>query len=309
MKEKRVFWLLLIVLFCWAVPDISAYAESAETHLDALETEMNQLQTVENQYDFLKEEMKSFREFMQNETKNYQEQMKGERDGFYTLLSIMVAAASILLTVFTFLIYWQFGQSRKEMHELLELERKRILDKFNTEIEKVYDDMKQKLSQQKEELENRFQVMAEMIDREIRFRQTRILFVGADEQATEMNEQERKLLQQHLFAVEPFSFAETGFEKKLRDRSFDIVIYRYNGGKQGPDLTLRKIVDILITRGEFIPLIIYSKEHIDRNEKDEINERYSWVWLANLPSSLLNHLYTLSHAFTSMNPPEEEKTD
>ncbi|MFD1425202.1 hypothetical protein ACFQ4J_15910 [Laceyella tengchongensis] len=296
MQWYRIF---VITLFICVYPIMAVYAESADARLEELETEMKQLQTVENQYDFLKEEVKSFREFMENQSKNYQEQVKAEKDGVYTFLSIVIGIGGILFTAFTFFFYWQWGQTRKDMQDLLETERKKAIDKFNTDLNEIRDGLKKWISKEKNEIESRFLVMTEMINREIKFRQTHILLVGGDEQATQINEQERELLQQHHIEIEPFIFEEGLFKERLGKRSFDIIMYRYRPTNQGQDLTLKNLITQLNVQNEFIPLVIYSKDKMVGEDKKQIDS-YNWVWLANFYTTFINHLFTLSHAFSSM---------
>lgn len=302
---KKQVWLMMVACFYFLFPFILPPAEAASTdqRLEELESEVKQLQTAEQQYDFLKEEVKNFREFMQTQTKDYQDQIKAQQDNISSLVTHAFTIAGVILTAITVFLTWQWGQTRKEMNEIIELERKKLMEKLQKDLDQLREEMKQWIHGEKEQIEQRFTVMTEIIDREIQFRQTRILLVGADSSELIMNELDRELLQQQHIEVEPFLFKEDQFQKKLDQHSCDIVMYRYHP-KPEPDETLQKVVTQLKEKDEFIPLVIYSKKHLKEEDKKQI-DTYRWVWIANFYTTFINHIFTLSHAFSNMKKPEK----
>ncbi|WP_131925497.1 hypothetical protein [Hazenella coriacea] len=272
----------------------------------------------EDQLEFLKDETKNFRESVQKERESFQ-------STFDRYLTILTTLPSVLIAVLGFILIYFFGQSKKELKEdisKLDGEIKESITKLEKEFGEAETNLQKKMDKKigiadqqisrflEEQLKDHIEkvdALIRMSERECMYQKSRILVIGTDDQLKEMGEFELKAIRQRgINHIESINLNIEELKKKLEQDSFDILIYHYLGkggsnddeGIVDPQVTV--IVDLLKRNNQEIPLIVYTYygEHnwLHREDK-KVVDSYRWAVMANMPVTLLGHLFTIAHAF------------
>ncbi len=135
------------------------------------------------------------------------------------------------------------------------------------------------------------------IDLGLRYQNSKILFIGDKSTIEGWNKFEIQMLRNS--GLNKIAFSEQINHTFL---DVDVVVYRYQkAAKDGQgDPQLSELLDRLKSR-QPIPLIVYTgTDRMDMKDKTKL-EGYGWFVFANMPLTLLTHIYNTANMFYSTN--------
>ncbi len=282
-----------------------------QSKINDLEKEIIILQGKATNYDYLKEENENYRTYVENELKNYREFVENERAGLFntistifTILGAVITILGIISGIFLFYMRYVFSNSIKEFQEKIKSKFTEIESKF-TEIEhdavndfgKIIDEKLTQISS-----ETFFHILKQMVSEQLSLKKSKIIVMGSKDEIDIMKKTEIPAIESKGVAVLPPVYEVDDFKTKLDNNEFDIIIYRFTSNE---DPYLHEVIKSLIASEKKIPLLLYNYEKGSVTMSKDYT--YKWIVYANLPSTLLSHLFTLPFAFYSNN--EATKTN
>ncbi|WP_089972234.1 hypothetical protein [Lihuaxuella thermophila] len=306
MRLRNGLMMVCCLFFFLFSHTIHVYAEEAKTpeqKMAELEAEMERLKAKGENYDFLKEEVKNFRESVQKE----RESLTNTFNIYLGLLTGIIGVAGLSITIVGFIFYFKVGQSRKELDDQINTMKKEMQDrlnqleyeftekvrkKFQKEMEKV---AAQLINEEMDTYKESLEALNELIDKELKNKKVRVLVTGPEDEIKKMEENELKILNKQVYktTVKPFDKAEIA--KELQNNEFDIIIYRYpktnEGGYQS---SVGILAQMLKQHSRQLPLLVYSD--YGKIDDPELNT-YLLRSYANIPSSLISNLFSLYQVF------------
>lgn len=271
---KLSVWILL--LLCLFLIPFCAFAQTNvdnhEKRIQELETEVIKLKAQNEHYQFLKGEIKNYRENITNEEK-----------GFTDFIKFIIYVAGGLVTVAIGLLTF-FG-----------IKTYRNVAKWIKETTK--QNMKKVISTEMESHTEKINALEQLITKQLRQNKCRVLIIGQETDRKSMGK-EIEELEKCVGEVEFMIFNEKEFKKKLEE-SIDAVVLKYQKNESiNSDERLEAIVTLLNKTGQEIPLIIYYNGRLEEKEKDkETCNKYFWTNFSNSPCTLVGNVYMLAHAF------------
>lgn len=260
----------VFLLLCLFLIPVEAFAQANldnhEKRIQELETEVIKLKAQNEHYQYLKDEIKNYREYVASEENKFTEFIK---------YIIYVAGAIVLVVtgVFTFFGIRTFRDVAKWLKETTKQNMKKFI---GTEMESYTD---------------KVTALEQVIEKQRQLNKCHVLIIGQESMNKEVQE-----LDKCVGRAELMGFNEKEFTKKLED-SIDAVVLQYQKNEStNSDERLDTIVALLNKSGREIPLIIYYNGRIEGKDK-ETCDKYYWTNYSNSPSTLIGNVYMLAHAF------------
>lgn len=237
-------------------------------------------------------------EFLRQEYSNYRDFANNDRSTFIQLVNLFFIALGILVTGGIVVIYWMFGQTRKEVIENLE---SNIKLSSNTIEEKVKREIEIKIN---EEIESKYKELLRFMENEYSLRKSKVLILCPEEKKEEMENLEAMRLRQIVDEVRILDLkAFEEFKRKLNNNELDIIVYRYEKPtekkEQEGTITIRDYIQELKYRNLSIPMVVYAKNGIRVEGEDEKSvNSYPYSIMANMPTSLTSNMMSLANALS-----------
>lgn len=303
MKLRKILYfvgfgciLLLAVHFfvIWHITDtMSENTYRLENRISALDKEINDLQR--NDATKMKNSEHTMK-FLQQEYANYRDFANSERQNFIQLVNIFFIALGGLVTGASIVLFWIFGQTKKEVEENAE----RMIQKSAKEIAESADNkLRNLVSTEMENVEGKYRELKRLMDHQYSLRQSRVLVVSPPEQIEDMKRLEIKRMEEivkevQILCNDDLDFEE--YEKRIEDGQVDIIIYRYEKGGKEQEVKIRKYIQSLKDRGLTIPVVVYAKRPIQVDGIDEeYVHSYPFSVMANLPTTLTVNMISLKN--------------
>jgi hypothetical protein len=238
------------------------------------------LQAAEKHYQYLENDVKTYRETMQKENDAFRAFIQGERAEHQKFLErtvtyggIIVALALGLMTFFEWRTFREINQSRKKIEAMATgqlLEYSKALSAAQTRLNSAHQD-----------LINYY--------RDSNPKNGRYLFIGSEEKIAEMRKNELSRFLQVFGTTEELELQEVA-NGKLYPGSYDVIVYRSNVDEKGQDVVLERVVEEL-KHYPMIPLVVYAanrQEWLAGNTEQKFYE-HKLVHLANNQISLIDN--------------------
>ncbi|MBS7530233.1 hypothetical protein IC619_006970 [Hazenella sp. IB182353] len=210
--------------------------------------------SLEEKVEKLEEQVKENQlSFLQDEIKNYRQAMEADRVSLLTTLEIWLTVFTLFISfIIAFCTHYfrrQFGESKKELFEILRhdmrVEVMKQTDQLNKEhvegmaiikskMEKNLLDMDSEILKQKDEVEKHQLTLEQIINKERAFVNTRIMVIGSERENERMKIEELPSVYKRGIGEDQVIFLNTNiseFRRHLSDRlqmsDYDIIIYSY----------------------------------------------------------------------------------
>jgi hypothetical protein len=271
---------------------------AVESQTDLLQKKIDQLEMDLNKSNLVDEKLK----MLEKNNDDFQNDLRKNQENLFSTFNIFIAVAAFLFGIMAVVLSITIGQSRKEFKD-------NINDTMNimkTEVEQQFDsELKESLQRNKLHFQNSIEeekkTLRLMIEKELAYKNVRVLVTGSKEDIQLMKTRELKPIERRgITDITVMPFDEHIFKEKLFENAFDIIVYRYKtswGNNQ--DARVRVIVDELAKAGSDIPFIVYTYENgrVEGEDKRKLEE-YLWTRYANVPATLGDSLITVAYTFS-----------
>ena len=232
---------------------------------------------IEKEYQFLKEQNAQYLNFLKEEQEKHRTYLM---ELLKTSSWVVGSAFALVIALFSYLGFQSFREFNRYLQEKLTKIAIQKADEVTT------DKFQKVLSQNVDHLQGQINLIRQ-------YQNSRILFLGKKEELVEMETFELNIIQR--LGLSNISKQDTvPQEQKLKNH--DIIVYAYHPDTDtGEDIKLQK----LITKMANVkcPLIVYTKQSsISPNDK-KLLDTYKWYLVANMPLTLLGHLYNAANIF------------
>ncbi|MBA4551289.1 hypothetical protein H1043_05870 [Thermoactinomyces vulgaris] len=320
---RKHFLLLLTVLMLSGVFLIPAEGQAQESQdvealrkeVESLRSEVEKLKTKNDEYNFLKEQIKEFKNSADKDMDDNRAFVEREWDKFLTFLYVVGGLAAFFLGASFFSFCKKLKDKAEQEYEDL---KKKSMDKFEKQKAEVEEEFSKKWDRfvKENKLNKRVDDLEQLMENERRYKEAKILVLGSEEDLYKMQEYlNPALIKRGVRIPEYFSLDKNAnqvpkeeIKEKLKDK--EIVVYYYDpkvkeeqGKKEiSPDLRMKAIMELIKNENLQVPVIIYSYKKgengwLEKSDKDFIDDfDFIWLVLANYPSTLLGHIFTYIHA-------------
>lgn len=308
---RKHFLLLLTVLVLSGVFLIPAEGQAQESQdvealkkeVESLRSEVEKLKAKNDEYNFLKEQIKEFKNSADKDMDDNRAFVEREWDKFLTFLYVVGGLAAFFLGASFFSFCKKLKDKAEQEYEDL---KKKSMDKFEKQKAEVEEEFSKKWDRfvKENKLNKRVDDLEQLMENERRYKEAKILVLGSEEDLYKMQEYLNPALikrgvrkpEYFLLETDPERFPEEKVKNKLRDN--DTFVYCYDKRNQSNDLRMRKMIQLLTEEDSDIPVIVYSDDPNNRISKDDMGElnKYGWFTPANTRLTLLGHIFTYIHA-------------
>ncbi|MED0677321.1 hypothetical protein ABEV55_17915 [Aneurinibacillus thermoaerophilus] len=220
------------------------------------------------------EQYKQMIEFIKSEFGTYKEIANNDRQSFIQLVNSFLIGLGILASIVSVIFYWTLGQTRKE-----------VASNANEYFEK-------KINESLTPMENRIDELNRMISSQLALKKSKLLFIGKEDQLNKMN-LEIKKIKEGIDNVELCPSENLNFKNTVISAKPDILVYSMKDTNEVDQL---KIMLNYLNQEDFdIPFIIYFQGKLLPDVVSELLSIYPWTILANMPATLISHIFSLSN--------------
>lgn len=220
------------------------------------------------------EQYKQMIEFIKSEFGTYKEIANNDRQSFIQLVNIFLIGLGLLAGIVSLVLYWTFGQTRKE-----------VVSTANEYLEKKIDEVITPM-------ENKIDELNRIILSQIALKNSKLMFVGKNDKLEKMKELEIKKIKEGIEHVVLYPCEKQNVCQAISAGNPDILVYCVDNVENQEDLEqVEEISKFLSLNDSEIPFIIYVKGKVP----DQLLSTYKWTITANMPATLISHIFSLSH--------------
>ena len=220
------------------------------------------------------EQYKQMIEFIKSEFGTYKEIANNDRQSFIQLVNIFLIGLGLLAGIVSLVLYWTFGQTRKE-----------LVSTANEYLEKKIDEVITPM-------ENKIDELNRIILSQIALKNSKLMFVGKNSKLEKMKELEIKKIKEGIEHVVLYPCEKQNVCQAISAGNPDILVYCVDNVENQEDLEqVEEISKFLSLNDSEIPFIIYVKGKVP----DQLLSTYKWTITANMPATLISHIFSLSH--------------
>lgn len=220
------------------------------------------------------EQYKQMIEFIKSEFGTYKEIANNDRQSFIQLVNIFLIGLGLLAGIVSLVLYWTFGQTRKE-----------LVSTANEYLEKKIDEVITPM-------ENKIDELNRIILSQIALKNSKLMFVGKNSKLEKMKELEIKKIKEGIEHVVLYPCEKQNVCQAISAGNPDILVYCVDNVENQEDLEqVEEISKFLSLNDSEIPFIIYVKGRVP----DQLLSTYEWTITANMPATLISHIFSLSH--------------
>lgn len=220
------------------------------------------------------EQYKQMIEFIKSEFGTYKEIANNDRQSFIQLVNIFLIGLGLLAGIVSLVLYWTFGQTRKE-----------VVSTANEYLEKKIDEVITPM-------ENKIDELNRIILSQIALKNSKLMFVGKNSKLEKMKELEIKKIKEGIEHVVLYPSEKQNVCQAISADNPDILVYCVDNVENQEDLEqVEEISKFLSLNDSEIPFIIYVKGRVP----DQLLSTYEWTITANMPATLISHIFSLSH--------------
>lgn len=220
------------------------------------------------------EQYKQMIEFIKSEFGTYKEIANNDRQSFIQLVNIFLIGLGLLAGIVSLVLYWTFGQTRKE-----------VVSTANEYLEKKIDEVITPM-------ENKIDELNRIILSQIALKNSKLMFVGKNSKLEKMKELEIKKIKEGIEHVVLYPCEKQNVCQAISADNPDILVYCVDNVENQEDLEqVEEISKFLSLNDSEIPFIIYVKGKVP----DQLLSIYKWTITANMPATLISHIFSLSH--------------
>lgn len=220
------------------------------------------------------EQYKQMIEFIKSEFGTYKEIANNDRQSFIQLVNIFLIGLGLLAGIVSLVLYWTFGQTRKE-----------VVSTANEYLEKKIDEVITPM-------ENKIDELNRIILSQIALKNSKLMFVGKNSKLEKMKKLEIKKIKEGIEHVVLYPGEKQNVCQAISAGNPDILVYCVDNVENQEDLEqVEEISKFLSLNDSEIPFIIYVKGKVP----DQLLSTYKWTITANMPATLISHIFSLSH--------------
>lgn len=220
------------------------------------------------------EQYKQMIEFIKSEFGTYKEIANNDRQSFIQLVNIFLIGLGLLAGIVSLVLYWTFGQTRKE-----------LVSTANEYLEKKIDEVITPM-------ENKIDELNRIILSQIALKNSKLMFVGKNSKLEKMKKLEIKKIKEGIEHVVLYPCEKQNVCQAISAGNPDILVYCVDNVENQEDLgQVEEISKFLSLNDSEIPFIIYVKGKVP----DQLLSIYKWTITANMPATLISHIFSLSH--------------
>lgn len=220
------------------------------------------------------EQYKQMIEFIKSEFGTYKEIANNDRQSFIQLVNIFLIGLGLLAGIVSLVLYWTFGQTRKE-----------VVSTANEYLEKKIDEVITPM-------ENKIDELNRIILSQIALKNSKLMFVGKNSKLEKMKKLEIKKIKEGIEHVVLYPCEKQNVCQAISAGNPDILVYCVDNVENQEDLEqVEEISKFLSLNDSEIPFIIYVKGKVP----DQLLSIYKWTITANMPATLISHIFSLSH--------------
>ena len=220
------------------------------------------------------EQYKQMIEFIKSEFGTYKEIANNDRQSFIQLVNIFLIGLGLLAGIVSLVLYWTFGQTRKE-----------VVSTANEYLEKKIDEVITPM-------ENKIDELNRIILSQIALKNSKLMFVGKNSKLEKMKKLEIKKIKEGIEHVVLYPCEKQNVCQAISAGNPDILVYCVDNVENQEDLgQVEEISKFLSLNDSEIPFIIYVKGRVP----DQLLSTYEWTITANMPATLISHIFSLSH--------------
>ncbi|WP_126424847.1 hypothetical protein [Brevibacillus marinus] len=220
------------------------------------------------------EQYKQMIEFIKSEFGTYKEIANNDRQSFIQLVNIFLIGLGLLAGIVSLVLYWTFGQTRKE-----------VVSTANEYLEKKIDEVITPM-------ENKIDELNRIILSQIALKNSKLMFVGKNSKLEKMKKLEIKKIKEGIEHVVLYPNEKQNVCQAISAGNPDILVYCVDNVENQEDLEqVEEISKFLSLNDSEIPFIIYVKGRVP----DQLLSTYEWTITANMPATLISHIFSLSH--------------
>ena len=220
------------------------------------------------------EQYKQMIEFIKSEFGTYKEIANNDRQSFIQLVNSFLIGLGLLAGVVSLILYWTFGQTRKE-----------VVSTANEYLEKKIDEVITPM-------ENKIDELNRIVLSQIALKNSKLMFVGKNSKLEKMKKLEIKKIKEGIEHVVLYPCEKQNVCQAISAGNPDILVYCVDNVENQEDLEqVEEISKFLSLNDSEIPFIIYVKGKVP----DQLLSTYKWTITANMPATLISHIFSLSH--------------
>jgi len=222
-------------------------------------------------------EVLAIRKNADDEIIRFKKDLEGSINLTLKIIGLAVVAVGILVGIFG---YKSLQDIKGQIEKKAELKAEELFaTKFNT----IFLD--------------KFELLQQQLILLKRYQASRILFIGTQEKIVEWKEMEINLLQK--IGLKNIAASED-INRTFLD--IDVLVYQYRPNTDGTDIILASLVQRLRERQVPLPLIVYvaAGQRMDA-DGEKLLQKYRWFIYANMPLTLLGHIYNAANVFHASN--------
>lgn len=229
------------------------------------------------------EQYKQMIEFIKGEFETYKEIANNDRQSFIQLVNIFFMGLAILAGIVSLVLYWTFGQTRQEV------------------VSTANKYLKEKVDEAITPMENRIDELNRIISSQVALKNSKLMFVGGKSKLEKMKKLEIKKIKEVIENVVLYSYENQNVCQTISAFNPDILVYCVDNSESKDELEKIEEISIFLNQNDFgIPFIIYVKGRIP----DELLSTYAWTIPANMPATLISHIFSLGHGLKNQNNKE-----
>jgi TolA-binding protein len=269
--------------------------QKLEQKITALNKEINALQ---NKSVEVEQNSENAIEFLRQEYTNYRRFANSERQSFINLVSIFFVALGVLVTGGTIVLYWIFGQTKKEVKENAEATVKTSVNNIRND---AVNSLKNIVGTEMKNFEDKYDELKRFMDNQYSLRQSKVLVISPENKKEEMENLELKRIREIVKEAQVISINEfEEYERRLENQNLDIIVYRYEKiDKAKQEVRIRDFIQTLKDRDLKIPVVVYAtRGNLVDGEDGEIVNSYPFSVMANLPTTLTSNMISLANVLS-----------
>ena len=277
MRKGIILFILLLLMFVYV-----AELYGQQTNQSLLKNESKILSADELQ--FLRNEIKNYRDFIQQERKQHQEFLESFYNRTFSLFSMIGGIIVVLVTIFVGTSIWQI---KKTVH--------RLFERYTIEL----------ITEKSEPLKISIDRLNGVISRETSYLNKKLVFLCSANDRSKLEGRELPMIFARGIKSENLEIVHQleNVSQAIDTQTIDLMLYYYNPNDQKTDPLLHKVIERLRKANRPIPIIIYNYDKL--NERGQlfgndsaVMRSYPYHLAANFPITFVNHIYTTINYFS-----------
>lgn len=237
---------------------------------------------IEKEYQFLKEEIRDFRDHIAMERQAHREFLEDTYSKLAWFIGVVAAVVGGIIIFFDF-------RTKKDIKDTVQRRfreyTKGLINEENEQINISISDLKK------------------IINRETNYLNKKIVFWGSEIDKSRFENRELELITTRGIKSIIFAENQNDLNKLIKDEKIDLIIYYYNPTAEKIDPILHQLVSFLNGNKKRIPLLVYNYEKEGEagrlfSSDWKIVQTYPYQIVPNSPITLVNHLYTTINYFS-----------